>query len=132
MNGAYGQLGNRIIKNIECVGPGEVAGDLDNQRSGVDHTGLDNQDEDLRNTKTARRARHHAEDIPNNGIRDLFWNHNVGAGSPNPQGDERGDRKVCCKRKTEHKTVPDGKDMMEGAVDVLSPGKVIGLTDTRG
>ena len=132
MNGAYSKLGNRVIKNVERVGSGKVAGDLDNQRSGVDHTGLDNQDEDFRNTKTARRARHRAEDVPDNGIRVLCRNHELGANSPNPQGNEGSDRKVCSERKAEQKTVPDREDMMEGAMDTLSPGKVIGLTNSGG
>ena len=41
MNGTYGQLSDGIVEDIECVGPGKVARDLNDQRGRVDHTGLD-------------------------------------------------------------------------------------------
>jgi len=41
MNGTHGQLGNGIVEDVERIGPGKVASDLDDQRGRVNHTGLD-------------------------------------------------------------------------------------------
>jgi len=40
MDGTYGQLSDGIVKDIERVGPGKVARDLDDQGGRVNHTGL--------------------------------------------------------------------------------------------
>ena len=70
-NRTYGELSDGIINNVEPVGSGKVEGDLDDQRSRVNHTGLDNQDEDLRSAKVAGYTRDHAEHVPNNRMGDL-------------------------------------------------------------
>lgn len=72
MNGTYGKLCDRVIKDVERVGSSKVAGNLEDQRSRVYHTGFDNQDEDFRDTKVTGYTRDHTEYIPNNGVRDLF------------------------------------------------------------
>ena len=56
MNGTYRQLSNGIVEDVKRVGPDEVACDLDDQRSRVNHAGLDNQNEDFRCTKVAGHA----------------------------------------------------------------------------
>ena len=84
MNGTDGQLSNGIVEDVKRVGPGEVAGDLDDQRGRVNHTGLDDQDEDFRRTKVAGHARDHTEDIPNGKIEDVVLNPKLHEDSPNP------------------------------------------------
>ena len=56
MNGTYGKLSDGVIEDVERVGPGKVARDLDDQRGRVNHTGLDDQDEDFRRAKVAGHA----------------------------------------------------------------------------
>jgi len=70
MNGTYGKLGDGVIKNVECIGSSKVAGNLNDQRGRVYHTGFDNQDEYFCDTKVASDARDRAEYIPNNGMKD--------------------------------------------------------------
>lgn len=72
MNGTYGKLGDRVIKDVERVGSSKVAGNLDDQRGRIYHTGLNNQDQDFRDTKVASHTRDHTEYVPNNGMRGIF------------------------------------------------------------
>lgn len=68
MNGTYGKLCDRVIKDVERVRPGKVEGDLDDQCGRIDHAGLDNQYEDFRDAKATAYTRDHTEYMPNNGV----------------------------------------------------------------
>ena len=44
---AHSELCDGVIDDIECVAPDEVEGYLDDECRTVNHSGLDDQDEDL-------------------------------------------------------------------------------------
>ena len=51
--------------------------------------------------------------------------------SPDPQRDERCGSKVCSEGETKQGTVPNRECTMEGTMDVVSFGKVVGLAHAR-
>ena len=67
--------------------------------------------------------------MPDDGVRDSFSTPSQHGDSPDPQRDERGGGKVCSEGKAEQGTVPNSKRTMEGTVDGVSFGKVVGLAD---
>ena len=51
--GAYGELGDGVVDDVEGVVAGEVEHDLDEDRGGVDHRGLDDEQEGTREAELA-------------------------------------------------------------------------------
>lgn len=69
MGATYGQLGDRVVDDVERVGSREVTRDLDDQRRRVNHPGLDDQNKNLGGAKAAGHTRDHTEYVPKNRLR---------------------------------------------------------------
>ena len=60
----YRELRDGIIYDVEGVGGKEVQGDLADERDGVDHAGLDDDEQDLPVAEVRHRATVLAEHVP--------------------------------------------------------------------